>query len=78
MSVPVTVESTPPGHPVEFETRRIVYNDSIARWFVAASVIWGIVGMLVGAIIALQLAFWQANCPPTSRTAACDRCIRTR
>jgi cytochrome c oxidase cbb3-type subunit I/II len=64
MSVPVTVESTPPGHPVEFETRRIVYNDSIARWFVAASVIWGLVGMLVGATIALQLAFWQANLPP--------------
>jgi cytochrome c oxidase cbb3-type subunit I/II len=46
------------------ETQRIVYNDSIARWFVGASVIWGIVGMLVGAIVALQLAFWQANLPP--------------
>jgi cytochrome c oxidase cbb3-type subunit I/II len=46
------------------ETRRIVYNDSIARWFVGASVVWGIVGMLVGALIALQLAFWQANLPP--------------
>ncbi|HLK38252.1 MAG TPA: cytochrome-c oxidase, cbb3-type subunit I [Polyangiaceae bacterium] len=46
------------------ETRRIVYNDSISRWFVGASVVWGIVGMLVGAVIALQLAFWQANLPP--------------
>jgi cytochrome c oxidase cbb3-type subunit I/II len=48
----------------EVETRRITYNDWIARWFVAASVVWGIVGMLVGAIAALQLAFWQANLPP--------------
>jgi cytochrome c oxidase cbb3-type subunit I/II len=46
------------------ETRRIVYNDSVSRWFVGASVVWGIVGMLVGAIVALQLAFWQANLPP--------------
>jgi len=46
------------------ETRRIVYNDSISRWFVGASVVWGIVGMLVGAVVALQLAFWQANLPP--------------
>ncbi|HXX69939.1 MAG TPA: cytochrome-c oxidase, cbb3-type subunit I [Polyangiaceae bacterium] len=47
-----------------FETRKIVYNDSVARWFVGASVVWGLVGMLVGALIALQLAFWQANLPP--------------
>lgn len=52
-----------PGR-VDTETRRIVYNDSVVRWFVAASVVWGIVGMLVGAVVALQLAFWQANLPP--------------
>jgi cytochrome c oxidase cbb3-type subunit I/II len=46
------------------ETRRIVYNDGVVRWFVGASVVFGIVGMLVGAIVALQLAFWQANLPP--------------
>ena len=46
------------------ETRRIVYNDSISRWFVWASVVFGVVGMLVGALVALQLAFWQANVPP--------------
>ncbi len=46
------------------ETKRIVYNDKIARQFIAASMIWGIVGMSVGAIVALQLAFWQANLPP--------------
>ena len=41
------------------ETRRIVYNDWISRWFVGASVVWGIVGMLVGVLVALQLAWWQ-------------------
>jgi cytochrome c oxidase cbb3-type subunit I/II len=45
-------------------TRRIVYNDWIARWFVGAAVVWGIVGMLVGVVVALQLALWQANIPP--------------
>ena len=43
------------------ETRRITYDDSITRWFIAASVIFGIVGMTVGALIASQLAWWQAN-----------------
>ena len=46
------------------ETIRVQYDDGIARQFVAASVIWGIVGMLVGAIVALQLAFWEANVTP--------------
>jgi cytochrome c oxidase cbb3-type subunit I/II len=45
-------------------TKRIVYNDGISRRFVAAAVIWGIVGMLVGVVVALQLAYWQANLPP--------------
>ena len=43
------------------EKTRIVYNDSISRHFIAASVIFAIVGMLVGVIIALQLAYWPAN-----------------
>jgi cytochrome c oxidase cbb3-type subunit I/II len=46
------------------ETQRIVYNDRVVRHFVWASVLFGIVGMLVGIIIALQLAFWPANLPP--------------
>ncbi len=39
----------------------ITYNDGITRRFVLASVIWGIVGMIVGVLIATQLAFFQAN-----------------
>ena len=46
------------------QSKRIVYNDKVVRQFIAASVIWGIVGMLVGVIIALQLAVWQVNLPP--------------
>jgi cytochrome c oxidase cbb3-type subunit I/II len=48
----------------ELETKRIVYNDWITRWFIWASIAFGIVGMLVGAVVALQLAFWQANVHP--------------
>ena len=46
------------------ETQRIVYNDRVVRQFLWASVLFGIVGMLVGLIIALQLAFWPANLAP--------------
>ncbi|HKP63325.1 MAG TPA: cytochrome-c oxidase, cbb3-type subunit I [Polyangiales bacterium] len=46
------------------ETQRITYDDGITRKFIAASVFWGFIGMLVGALVALQLAFWQANLGP--------------
>jgi cytochrome c oxidase cbb3-type subunit I/II len=64
MSATASVTAPAVSISPEVETRRITYNDWIARWFVAASVVWGIVGMLVGALAALQLAFWQANLPP--------------
>ena len=38
-----------------------VYDDRAARLFLWATLIWGIVGMTVGALAALQLAFWPAN-----------------
>ena len=37
------------------------YDDDIVRQFFGATVLWGAVGMLVGVIIALQLAYWPAN-----------------
>ena len=43
------------------ERVKVVYDDATPRNFVVASVIWGIVGMLVGALVALQLAWWPAN-----------------
>jgi cytochrome c oxidase cbb3-type subunit 1 len=38
-----------------------VYNDSVVRWFAMASVIYGVVGMLVGVIIAAQLTWPELN-----------------
>ncbi|MDD9969862.1 MAG: cytochrome-c oxidase, cbb3-type subunit I [Myxococcales bacterium] len=46
------------------ETRKITYDDEVVRRFVWASMIFGVVGMLVGAIVALQMAFWPANVGP--------------
>src|SRR5690606_2583997 len=37
------------------------FNDTVVRQFLLATLIWGIVGMLVGVLIASQLNFWQAN-----------------
>jgi cytochrome c oxidase cbb3-type subunit I/II len=39
----------------------LVFNDRIVRLFLLATVFWGVVGMLVGVLIATQLNFWQVN-----------------
>jgi cytochrome c oxidase cbb3-type subunit 1 len=36
-----------------------IYTDDTVRWFALATVLWGVVGMLVGVVIAAQLA-WPA------------------
>jgi len=41
------------------ELERFSYDDAIVRKFVAATVVWGIVGMLAGVFLALEL-FWPA------------------
>ena len=38
-----------------------VYTDDAVRWFALASVLWGVVGMLVGVVIAAQLAWPELN-----------------
>ncbi|MBN8550621.1 MAG: cytochrome-c oxidase, cbb3-type subunit I [Deltaproteobacteria bacterium] len=40
---------------------KIKYDDAIVRMFVLATLLWGVVGMLVGVILALELAHWQLN-----------------
>jgi len=40
---------------------RFRYDDDIVRKFLWATLIWGLVGMLAGVLIALQLAYWPAN-----------------
>ena len=37
------------------------YDDAIVRLFFIATVTWALVGMLVGVMIALELAWWPAN-----------------
>ncbi|MBS0632597.1 MAG: cytochrome-c oxidase, cbb3-type subunit I [Verrucomicrobia bacterium] len=47
--------------PTTGQKTTIEFNDGIVRQFMLASLIWGIVGMLVGVLIATQLNYWQAN-----------------
>jgi cytochrome c oxidase cbb3-type subunit I/II len=56
--------TVPAARDERLETTRIEYNDDVSRWFAFASIIWGIVGMLVGAWAALEMAWWPANVDP--------------
>ena len=38
-----------------------VYNDRVVRQFAIMTIVWGVVGMLVGVIIAAQLAWPELN-----------------
>jgi len=42
-------------------TTTITYDDRTVRYFMGASIFWGIVGMLVGVLAATQLSWWQMN-----------------
>ncbi|MDO5693335.1 MAG: cytochrome-c oxidase, cbb3-type subunit I [Pseudomonadota bacterium] len=42
-------------------TQATVYNDKVVRQFAVMTVIWGVVGLLVGVIIAAQLTWPQLN-----------------
>lgn len=44
------------GHLEEFS-----YNDQIAKWFVGATMLWGVVALFLGVTIAFQLAYWKLN-----------------
>jgi cytochrome c oxidase cbb3-type subunit I/II len=48
----------------QVETKRITFDDGVVRKFLFASMGWGLVGMLVGVIVATQLLFHQANVAP--------------
>ena len=37
------------------------YDDAIVKKFITGTVLGGAIGMLVGVILALQLAWWPAN-----------------
>ena len=42
-------------------TETVKYDDRIVRQFVMATILWGVVGMLVGVIVAAQLTFPVLN-----------------
>ncbi|MGA0348380.1 MAG: cytochrome-c oxidase, cbb3-type subunit I [bacterium] len=46
----------------QIETFR--YDDEIVRKFLLATIVWGVVGLLLGMIIATQLVFWETNFGP--------------
>jgi len=55
-----TETTTSPSGPLD----EVHYNDDVVRKFLGFTVLWGAVGMLVGVIIAAQLAFPQLNLLP--------------
>ncbi len=57
-----TAPSTPTSHAPAME--EITYNDDVVRRFLGFTVLWGVVGMLVGVLIAAQLAFPNLNLLP--------------
>jgi cytochrome c oxidase cbb3-type subunit I/II len=53
---------TSPSHRTSGGRRETIeFDDGIVRQFMLASIIWGIVGMAVGVLIALQLSTWKLN-----------------
>jgi len=58
------MKTTLPNVYRESRGELVHFDDGIVRLFVLATAIWGFVGMLVGALIALQMPFWQANLGP--------------
>ncbi|MFO0713855.1 MAG: cytochrome-c oxidase, cbb3-type subunit I [Sandaracinus sp.] len=58
------VEKAADTSPKDQGSETLTFDDKWIRYFIWASVGWGIVGMLVGVIIALQLAWWPANIGP--------------
>ena len=66
---PVTAEKdVPPG----------TYHDKVVRQFAVMTVVWGIVGMLVGVIIAAQLLWPELNFGPYLSYGRLRRCTPTR
>ena len=60
-ALPTTAPATTAALPSRPALDVFRYDDRTVRWFVLATVVWGFVGMLVGALLALQLPFPEAN-----------------
>jgi hypothetical protein len=46
---------------IEIRSDEATYNDTVVRQFAIMTIVWGVVGMLVGVVIAAQLAFPALN-----------------
>ncbi|UCF67699.1 MAG: cytochrome-c oxidase, cbb3-type subunit I [Acidobacteriota bacterium] len=57
----MSAEAVAPREGVTGPLEQFRYDDKIVRAFTLATVVWGIVGMLVGVIVALQLAKPELN-----------------
>ena len=55
-----------------------VYSDGVVRAFALVAVIYGIVGMLVGVIVACQLAYPDLNIEPWLNFGRLGRCTPAR
>jgi len=56
------LNSSQTGHEVvNGETEKYFYDNKIVKWFAYATMLWGIVGMLAGILIAFQLVFPALN-----------------
>ena len=65
LSSNVVATSTPPdGSTNGGALDRFSYDDAIVRMFFWATLAWGLVGLLVGVIIAFQLAVPELNVLP--------------
>lgn len=53
-------ETLPAGSGA-LRTVSVTYQDKPVRYFIWASIIFGVVAMLAGVLAALQLSHWQAN-----------------
>jgi cytochrome c oxidase cbb3-type subunit I/II len=47
--------------PIHMENQKFYYDNKIVKLFILATIIWGVVAVLVGILIALQLAFPAFN-----------------
>ncbi|MEL6210707.1 MAG: hypothetical protein AAFR44_11130, partial [Pseudomonadota bacterium] len=60
-SVPAGLDGAAEGAGSSKLVDRFSYDDAIVRMFFWATMIWGLVGLLVGVIIAFQMAAPQLN-----------------
>ena len=54
-----------PGAEMNPQLETFRYDDAIVRRFMVATFVWGLVGMLVGLLIAAQLAMPSINAAPS-------------